>query len=232
VEKKALIVALAVAVIGFGLLQLYMHNFELEATGGEKVGVVVVTRDLQVGDTLQRGSLALRRLPRSYLESRHIHASDLDRVLGQKLGQSTKANESLLWTDLESLAPTTSTLSTLVREGMRAATIRVPQGSFGNLLRPGDRVDVLLVASTASAHPQALSARTLLENVQVLAVGGQLGGAAASAAAARGGDTSQLTVSVTIEQGRELAIAETQGSLRILLRNPDEITTTVAASAR
>ncbi len=229
-EKKALSVALAAAVVGFGLLQLYMHHFEAEATGGEKLSVLVVTRDLQAGDTLDRASLASRGLPQAYVESRHIRVADLDRVLGQRLAAPAKADEALLWTDLESLATPVRTLSTLVQEGMRAVSLHLSRGSLGNMLRPGDRVDVLWIANAGNNQQPAAAPRTLLENVLVLAIGAQLTSANDATAAARSGDASQVTLSVTSDQGSAIALAETQGSLRLLLRNPDDISTSTAAA--
>ncbi len=229
-DKKALTAALAAFGLGVGLLQLYMHNFELHATGGEKIPVLIVTKDAQAGQLLVRDMLGVREVPEAYFESRHIRARDEDRVLGQRLAVSGKANEALLWTDLASMGAHGQTLAALVQEGLRAVTVRTSQGSFADMLRPGDRVDVLAVSRGDLGLGTARGARTLLENILVLTVGNTVV-QANDERAAHGSNASDVTVSVTSEQGRALAEAETQGSLRLLLRNPEDILTNTANQA-
>ena len=84
--------------------------------------------------------IGIRDLPAAYVEERHIRAADLQRIIGVRVSMGVKANESLLWTDLATTAQQRRDLSGLVRNGMRAVTIRAPASSaFGGLLRPGVR---------------------------------------------------------------------------------------------
>ena len=99
-NRTALLAALVVALIGVALFGLYMKRFEEDVTGGEMVSVLMVSRDLLPGDSLTEQALAHREIPTRYVESRHVRREDLSRVMGVKVGQSLRANQSLLWTDL------------------------------------------------------------------------------------------------------------------------------------
>jgi Flp pilus assembly protein CpaB len=96
---------------------------------------------------------------------------------------------------------------------MRAMTLNARGGALDALLGPGDRVDVLL------AREDGAEASTVAEDLLVLAIGDAI---AAGAQAARG-RADDVTVSVSPEQSRTLAAAERRGSLRLILRHPDDV---------
>jgi pilus assembly protein CpaB len=179
----------------------------------------VTTRDLALGETVTRAVLDVKELPEAYVEERHIPAADFERVLGAHVTTALTGGGPLLWTDLDMLQDG-RTLSSLVRVGMRAFVLPDRDVSFDGLLRPGDRVDVLL----SPADPNAL-AKTLLENVLVLTVGGKLGQDESDAEQAAG----RVTLSVTPAQAELLAPQEGEGSLRLALRNPQDIALTARA---
>jgi pilus assembly protein CpaB len=179
--------------------------------------VLSLARDANRGTTLERALLGVRQIPESYVESRHIPAGELARILGTRLAVAGRAGESLLWSDLVELEASGRDLAGLVPPGMRAITIaRGPVGSAG-LLRPGDLVDVLF---TSHGTDQAVMTRTLLQAVLVLAVGsdtGQLDGDRNERSA------HELTLGVDAAAAQLLAHAEARGELRAVLRNPDDL---------
>lgn len=215
-QRRALIVSAAAALATAVLFRLYLARLQAEVAGGPATQILVLARDLPVGETLAADALTTRPVPQAHLESRHVPASARDEVLGQRLSTSGKAGEALLWTDLASMHARTRQLSTLVPEGLRAVAVSLGAGRFDALLRPGDRVDVLCTTESATATRTEL----LLQNVLVLAVGRDLGGAAAGR---RSGAAGVVTLGVRLDQARQLADAEARGSLRLALRNPDDI---------
>jgi pilus assembly protein CpaB len=219
VDRKALLIAIGLAVLGGVCLFLYMRRFEAETSGGPKVAVLIATRDIPIGVNLQRGMLGLRQLPQAYIEQRHIMLGDMESVLGARMSMAVHANEAILWSDLASMQSERRDLSGLIEPGMRAMTISArgaTGGMFGGLLRPGDRVDVLHTPSRAG--PGGSVTITLLQNVVVLAVGTDTGGGSAA-----GMRSSTVTVSVTPEQAQLIVHAGTEGPLDVVLRNPDDI---------
>jgi len=143
----------------------------------------------------------------------------VSKVVGIRISSAVRSDEALLWTDLAN-SDQRRDLSALVQEGMRAYSIRTDlSNSFGGLLRPGDRVDVLLTTERRGSGRVSLP---LLQNVLVLAAGGDVGGYAGPQGGARR-PFNQVTVSVTLEQAQRLALAEEQGRMSLVLRNPDDL---------
>jgi Flp pilus assembly protein CpaB len=81
------------------------------------------------------------------------------------------------------------------------------------LLKVADHVDVLLEKSGTT--------ETLLEHVLVLAVGGQLERSDDLVGSKRV-DGSGVTLSVSSEEAQQLLASESQGKLRLVLRNPED----------
>jgi pilus assembly protein CpaB len=221
VDRKALVIALGLAVLGGVCLLLYMRRFEAETSGGPKVPVLIATRDIPIGVALQRGMLGVRQLPQAYVEQRHILLGDTDTVIGARMSMAVHANEAILWSDLASMQSERRDLSGLIEPGMRAMIFNARGGGggggmFGGLLRPGDRVDILHTPNRAGAGPLTI---TLLQNVVVLAIGSDTGGGELTSA--RGSRV--VTVSVTPEQAQLIVHASSEGPLDVVLRNPDDI---------
>ena len=218
-DRKALLIALVLAVIGSVCLFLYMRRFEAETSGGPKLDVLIAARDIPIGVNLKRGMLGLRQLPQAYIEQRHIMVGDMESVLGARMSMAVHANEAILWSDLASMQAERRDLSGLIEPGMRAMTISArgsSGGMFGGLLRPGDRVDVLHTPTRTG--PSGSVTITLLQNVVVLAVGTDTGGGAST-----GSRSSTVTVSVSPEQAQLIVHAGTEGPLDVVLRNPEDI---------
>jgi pilus assembly protein CpaB len=220
-HKSGLWIALGAALLGAGALELYMREFEARMTGGARTDVLLTTRDLRPGDVVERSALTTRPLPADYLESRHIRAHDIEKIVGMRVAESVAATEALLWSDVLRFADRQRTLARLVQEGKRAMSIAMPRASFGGLLRPGDRVDVLHVAPSSQPGTSGAGAvRTILTNLMVLAVDDDLGGTNTDATRRRDG---LITLSVNADEGRTLAAADVAGNLRLLLRNPEDV---------
>jgi pilus assembly protein CpaB len=154
-----------------------------------------------------------------------VLANEIDQVLDARLGVAVRANETLLWSDLASMRERERQLSNLVPEGMRAFTLAPRNGAFDALLAPGDRVDVLLARNSGVGEREDNGAQLVAQNLLVLAVGDDTG-RAGGRRAARSDRAGQLTVSVTPADAARLAQVEQQGSLRAVLRNPEDLTLT------
>lgn len=226
-NKKALLIAVSLAVTGMVLLGLHLERFEREVAGGPKVPVVVAVRDIRLGEPIAESMLARREVPEAYVEDRHIRAADVTRLLGVRASLAIRANEAILWTDLATTASDRRDLSGLVQPGMRAITIPTDvSSSFGGLVRPGDRVDVLFttVKRGEGVLGDEVATLTLLQNLLVLAAGQDMGAVGtATQANPAFASVNQVTLSVTAEQAQTLTFAAKNGTLTLVLRNPDDI---------
>ncbi len=222
-RRIALLVAIVMGLASLAFLAKYKSDFEQRVSGGDSVPVLVASNTIPLGEVLTEEMLAIREIPESYIDARHILASEVDKAIGIRTTMGLRSQEAILWTDLAVASQEKRVLSALIKEGMRAVTVRIRQGSgLGKLLRPGDRIDLLLRATTGEGN----QVMPLLQNVLLLAVGGDIG----SQHAGGGGNmidmvmgSSDLTLSVTTQQAQVLTLAEGEGTLSALLRNPNDI---------
>jgi Flp pilus assembly protein CpaB len=134
---------------------------------------------------------------------------------GATLLTAMRANEPLLQERVAPRAADSTGPGGLVPTGMRAVSMHVFQSeSLLSLLRAGSRVDLQAV----SDRNGAAELRTVLENVQVLAVSGEGNGNRAAG--------SVVTVLIRAQDADMVALADAGSKIRVSLRNPlDEATT-------
>jgi len=111
-------------------------------------------------------------------------------------------------------------LTTAIPDGMRAISIRVNDviGVAGFVV-PGTHVDVILTGNPGNGGPGNATgemAKTILENVQVLAAGQNVD----SDAQGRPQTAQVVTLLVTPLDSQKLALASGQGRMQLSLRNP------------
>ncbi len=217
-NRVALLAAVVAAGIGVALLFLYLKRIENETRGGEPVEVVVALADIPLGKQISGSMLTTQSIPSAYIESRHIRAVDKDSIIGLRVRVEVKGNEAVLWSNLATSTGDRRDLSSLVSQNSRGFTLRAQStASFGGLLRPGDRVDVVWAAQ----REERIATVTLLQNLLVLAVGGYTGGDRETVGDGNGDDT-VVTLSTTPQQAEWLAFANENGRLSLTLRNPDD----------
>jgi len=219
-NRSAIITSLTIAVFGFVVLAIYVRQFQREATGGDPVALLVTRQDVEAGRPLTEEMLLVRTLPESYVEERQVLATELPRVLGVRSSIALEANQTLLWTDLATTPRDRSSLSSRIPKGMRAMSVTgTGRRSFGELMRPGDRVDVLLTKSKPGVEARVVTV-PLVQNVLILAVGDSFGAADQQSSALR---SDSVTLLVTIDQASLLAQAGRDGTLSLILRNEDDL---------
>lgn len=222
-NSKPFVAALLLAAGGAGLLFVYKQRFEAEVSGGPKVPVLVATGDIGLGERIRPEHLAIRTIPMSYVDERSVRAPEAEKVVGLRVRSRIKANESILWSDLSAAGRDSRDLAGMVQPGMRAVSVPATIASaFHGLLRPGDRVDVLLTTERPGSKERVTF--SLLQNALVLSVGDDIG---KSEGVAQMGMLSTTTVSVGVsaEQAQMLAFALDRGPLTLSLRNPEDIET-------
>jgi pilus assembly protein CpaB len=223
VNRTALIIAIALAGLGGTMLWLYKQRFEAEVSGGPPVAVAMLARDVPLGTVLAEADLAVRSVPSQYVEGRHVRAADVSSVVGVRTANQLRANESLLWTDLASASTFSRNLSGLVRVGMRAVALDLGNGAdFSGLVRPGDRVDLML---TVNRGTKRQTTHAIAQAALVVAVGADTGGpgGAATETRAKPARKAGISVALTAEHAALVTHARSLGELSITLRNPDDV---------
>jgi pilus assembly protein CpaB len=236
-NRRALVIAVVLALVGTTMLLLYMQRFEREMSGGEQVELLMLVKAVERGAPLTEEMLSTRSVPIAYVEDRAVKAAEKAKVVGLRTSTALQAQQSLMWTDL-AITTEDRDLSSLVQPGKRAVTVRASgtEDTKGNdLIRPGDYVDVVVtmqdqneLQGTAQAPlaPDVDQKRAvvLLQKVLVLAVG--LDTRMTHASQAKEGQYNAqsrdklLTLSLSLQQAQLLALAVDKGRLSVAVRSP------------
>ena len=207
----ALVLGAAAAAVGYyGLTSL--ASKAAAANDKNYRNVVVTAADLTFGVKLDRPQLKIARYPKDAVPE-GAYAS-MDSVIGQTTKVFMSAREPVTAIKLSSRG---GGLSMLVRPSMRAASLEVNQVSgVSGFVLPGDRVDVICTVEPRTSLEDAIT-RTILQNIEVLAAGQKT----------EQQDNKPITVqSVTLlvdPNGAEaLALAEHEGKIHLVLRNPGD----------
>jgi pilus assembly protein CpaB len=196
-----------------------------QAAGRDKKNfkpVVVTATDLTYGMKLEQPMLKVVRYPKDAVPAGAF--SSIDSVMGQTTKVFMSAREPITATKLSSRG---GGLSMLVRPTMRAASIEVNQVSgVSGFVLPGDRVDVLVtIDPRGGSGNEAASTHTILQNVEVLAAGQKT----------QQQDNKPITVqAVTLlvdpSGAEQVAHAQHEGEITLVLRNPEDQDNVTVAS--
>jgi pilus assembly protein CpaB len=217
-NRRLLLIAGTLALLGVLLLWLYVRRFELEMSGGERVHLLTVVSPVARGTVLTDDMLSVREVPISYVESRAIKSAELSKVRGLRTAMDLDPQDTLQWSDL-AIAVEDRDLSSLIQPGNRALTIEARQNS---MIRPGDYVDVLATFKSRSGQDYSAATVVLLQRVLVLAVGNELQRQAQQAGndSSRGPNSSarNLTLSLELDEAQMVALADQNAELSVALR--------------
>jgi pilus assembly protein CpaB len=219
--KQWMPIVLAV-VLGLAALKLTrdrMGRAQAPSTGANVAERVVATRDIAPGEQITPGDLALGKVVADSIPAGSFQAvGDLkDRVAMTGIVKGQPVLESVL-------APVGAAagMQALIPPGMRATTIQVNEFSgVGGLLTPGSKVDIISVVKTD--EKEGVVARTIVQNVEIRAVGRQITNTADKEAKSADGTPapmpSNVTLLVTPEQAEQIQLASVGGKPWLSLRN-------------
>ncbi|NDB17444.1 MAG: Flp pilus assembly protein CpaB, partial [Gammaproteobacteria bacterium] len=184
--------------------------------------VLVAARDLDPGRPLAAPDLAKRAVPSAFVPGGAFEPARLSEVIGKPLLLPLRAGDPIV--DSQVAGRNETALAARLSDGARAVTVPVDEvSSQAGLVRPGDRVDLMLAEEIESSDERCIRVKPLLESLAVLATGRVQGDATQGAEALlrRGIDAtsySTITLDVTPEQAQQLALALRVGELIPLLR--------------
>jgi len=184
--------------------------------------VLVAARDLDPGRPLAAPDLAKRAVPSAFVPGGAFEPARLSEVIGKPLLLPLRAGDPIV--DSQVAGRNETALAARLSDGARAVTVPVDEvSSQAGLVRPGDRVDLMLAEEIESSDERCIRVKPLLESLAVLATGRVQGDVTQGAEALlrRGIDAtsySTITLDVTPEQAQQLALALRVGELIPLLR--------------
>ena len=146
-------------------------------SGGAAESVVVVTRNVNVGEKVSADMLGLKSYPAGALLVGHIQSKDLSTLIGKVATAPLFEGEQVIDAKVSTYEGQNS-LAWKVPDGMRALTLQVPHEAWiaAGLPQPGDRVDILAITTLVRSDPLTGQERPdvvsgyMAQDVQVLAV--------------------------------------------------------------
>jgi pilus assembly protein CpaB len=142
---------------------------------------------------------------------------DFEQAKDRALKVSLAADKPLAESDL--LPKGSEGIHSKLRPGERAMSIKVnPDTAAAGFISPGDKVDVLATVTRTTTPNEQPRAETILQDVEVLAVDDQM----ESQDGGRARKTDRVTLRVTLEEAQALAVFADTGTLRLVVRRPDD----------
>jgi pilus assembly protein CpaB len=215
-RNKRLLFVLASAV-AFGLVaavSVSRYLSDAQANTRTMNKVVVAKVEIPLGTKIEAEQLSTVEFPSNAMPDGTFESAD--KIVGRVSVVNVAAREPV--TDFK-LAPEGSAggLSAVIPEGYRAMTVKVDDViGVAGFLQPGTMVDVLTVIEPTSNSSGNPVSKIVLQNVKVLASGQNLD----KPKDQREPETVKaVTLQVTPEQAEKLALASSEGKLRLMLRN-------------
>ena len=213
-RSTKLIIFLAVAFSFLASLSvfLYLKQMDIEhiVTAEQSREVVVVKRDIEAGESLKEEDVSVVSWPERLVPSGSFE-NQAD-VMGKVVMRDIFSGEPVLMAHFAKDGVTDG-IASLMPTGMRAMTVSLKDGALsGDFLSPDSRVDVLATIR-ANEKGEGYTSKLILQNIKVLSV---------NKVGERGigmGGGSSVTLLVTPEEAERLALAESQGTLYLVLRN-------------
>jgi pilus assembly protein CpaB len=220
--------------IALGGLAFYLSNkainqriseIEAEANRGKTtVRVVVAKHALRKGDALNSSTVAVRQIPSEFVNGNMVTPETFDTVKDQPLTVNLERGEPVMTAFTASRGG--EVFAATLKEGRRALTIEVDEiSSFSGMLRPGDRIDLMLTAkpSSTGTSPDAKEFTfPMLSNVEVLATGQIRKDVVESSGESVSRSYSTVTLNLAPQDATRVIAAKTGGKLTAVLRAPSD----------
>ena len=214
-----LIIAVILGLIAAKVGRDMLVNRKDSGPEGQLVRIVVAKHDIAPGHTLDANDVAEAAFPpESVPKGSFRQGAELaGRVTAMQVIQGQPMLDSFL-----AMTGSGAGAQAIVPPGMRAVTIEVNEFSgVAGLLVPGCRVDV--VSTLADQQSKVSVARTIVQNVKVLAVGQRLtinnaGAKNESAMSAEAAVARSVTMLVKPREAEAIELASSSGRIRLVLR--------------
>ena len=219
----------AAALAHFWVMTKESHYNELnERFRAQNIDIVVADRPLPAGTIIQLSDLSKTGRPSQHITDDHIKEGEFQRLIGKTLTQTLNYKDPVLWSYIDGGKERPRSLSSDIREKMRAVSIPVSGASgVSGLVRPNDCVDVLgsfALPAAAGAAPDEMEmvTMTVLQNVTVLAIGSDTQRSLQDNR--NSGGYNSVTLQVTPREAEVLVFAQQmRGRLFLTLRNPSDV---------
>jgi pilus assembly protein CpaB len=205
-------------VASIGISQIIEQNKQAPQESVETEAILVAMKPIAGQEQLKAENIKLEQWPKHLVPKGAL--TKLEDIEGRRIKYSLAPGEPILQTKL-------------VGEDDRRATTDVPPGyrlkavhadavsAVGNLIQPGDRVDVLVyLRNNFQGGQQQAGTATILQDIKVFAVNDQW--RPGEDAGSEPIPVKNVTLLLTPEQVEKLTLASELGKVSLVLRSPDD----------
>ena len=207
-------------IAAIGINQVLASRSQPLAADGPTQSIFVATTDVDMGTQLNAENVKLEPWPRDKVPAGAItKLEDLD---GLRVRTRVFAGEPILTPKLLSRNANGSSASEMIPSGFRVVAVKVDDvSSTSSLIKPGDRVDVLVhLRANQNAGVHETATRTLLQNISVFAVNEVFQRPDEIDTGAIAARTVSLLVSP--DQAELVTLATELGTIRLVLRSIED----------
>lgn len=216
-----LVVGLLVGILALKIFADVLRKAKGASSSNNAISVVYASSDIASTAEIKDSMLETRQLPRS-LAPKMVFA-EVKEVAGRVASVGIPRGMPIV---PNLLAPkgTPPGMGARIKDGYRAVAVKVDESSgVAGWLKPGCHVDVAAVMQVeGSSSGRNTISKVLLENVEVLAVGQDIGTSGDVSASV----TKSVTLAVLPQDVPKLHLAATQGTVRLAMRNQSDFGST------
>ena len=218
--KSLILLSLALGcglVAALGINQM-MAKQNPTTVAGETVDIYVALKDINTNDQLEPESLKLEPWPKDKVPPDAL--SKLEDVQGRRARTKLFAGEPVREAKLLDKGDSGTGAADSIPPGFRVVSVRVDAvKSSGNLIKPGDRVDVIVHMQQPGPNGNQPITKTFLQDVRVFAVNDLI-----DRDPDNGNKMAAQTISLLVkpEQVELVTLAEEMGKVRLSMRSPDD----------
>jgi len=228
-NKKSVMMPFFIAIIAAFIYYVVLSLAQDKISKTQAMETVIVANlDIREGRQITRNLLKTAQIPAAFVQKDAYRGNDLSSIENLVTRIDIARGNQIIKPALMSLSPE-SGISLRVLPNYRAFILSV-DNSVSSLIKPNDKVDVLLTfdAILKGGSKEKMTA-TILQDIQVLGVGNNLGqgmdGTARAAANQRQADASAfndrstLSLSLSPIEAQYLALAREEGEVTIIVRS-------------
>ena len=223
------LVVLTVAVVTAAIASFAVYRAILGAPGQaaeRQQRVVVAARPIAIGTELTAADVKVLVWPGGSPIAGAI--SDPKAVITRGLLTAVLENEPITVNKIAA-ANEGAGLSPVIPRGMRAIAVRVNDViGVAGFVAPGSRVDLVVTMR----HTNGSITRTAASNVQVLTAGTRQDQGKPDTDSKKPNASTVVTLMVTPEDGERIALAQSEGDIMLVLRNPLDTDVTTSAGVK
>jgi len=182
----------------------------------------VASLDLEQGRRVSMGDIAIMRLTPEQIQEQALpqgYMTNPQQIIGRMLNDKLTKGQTFMTDQLypEGLGPS---VSQRLKPGLRAVTVEIAnEAAVAGLAPAGSFVDVYFRSTVSTETKIPETTMTLLEDVEVLALGSSLLSGTPAPTRPFAGN---VTLAVTPEQASALKVVEGRGELMLALRSPED----------